>query len=727
MFGISEISFSALTGHPFLTTLFFILFILFSIYLYRRTNPPLPRGVRIILTTLRLIAVLALFAALYEPIVSYKRDYKRKPRLSILMDRSGSMQKVEAGMTRSERIDSIMADRQFQEFADKFDTAEFGFAGGLIDPEAGADSNTQLNKTAIGDAILALAERELEEPAEFWLLISDGISNDGISPAIAAEKARTPIFCVGVGLNIPEKDVAISGIENNSVVFAGKPTELTVRLEWAGMTNDTAEINVRSGEKKLQTKKIVLAPGKLKSEEKMTFVPERPGRQTFQASVENIGGEASYDNNRRSFSMTVLKSKLKVLMASDRLDWEYAFLNRLLNASPSVELAQVVSRKEGGYIDLGFPARQEELNAYDLIILYDVDLDRLKSKAELIKSFLIDKGGGLLVFMGENYIKETFPRWIDDYLPFIVRNKKAKIYHGAFNGAPEENYLFHPAVRLSDSRKKIYDSWKNMPPFETIVPIDSIASNAELLAMSGLNLAGMDIPVMGSRNYGAGKVLAFSSSPFWKWFFYDYGFGGAGEAYRALFEGAVNWMALREESDPIKIYPDKIIYTRGEKVGFSASVFDLGFRPIKGAAGNIFLINKASQDTIAAHFLEKSEAQYRAELDAIPPGNYSYSAVIEKDGKKLKESGGEITVEDFSIEEFQLNPDFGVLESISQKTGGRFYAWNEINGLYVALSGDKISVSAQREIALWGRFWLLTLFVLALGAEWFIRKKYQLI
>ncbi len=723
MFGISELSFNLLTGHPFLTSLFLIFFVLFAIYLYRQTNPPLPPILRILLTALRIAAIAALFLALFEPVMSFKREYDRKPRLTMLTDISKSMDINEDGRTRQERVDSIISSSAFKAFASRFDINQKKFAGGIMEDGKPID----VEKTALGEAISQLSEKEIAQPPEYWLIFSDGISNSGKSPLTAASDLKTPIFTVGIGKDIAEKDIAVSEIGHNPVVFAGKPTELTAHLEWSGMSNDSARIEIVNQDRILQTKAIKLPPGRLKQDEKISFTPEKPGQQTFQIRIPEIRGEVQTDNNSRSFSMTVLKSKLKVLIVTDRLDWEFAFMNRFISNLANIELTPVISKKDGGYLGEVFPARQEELNQYDMIILYDIDLARLKSKSGLFKSFLIDKGGGIFAILGENYLKGVFPRWIDDYLPFASTDRRARLNYSKFTGKPVENYLFHPAVRLSDNRQSILEGWNNMPPFETIISVDSIAPGSEILVSSGISAAGRDLPVLGFRSFGPGKVLATTAAPFWRWLFYDYGFGGEGKEYRTLFDGIVNWLALREDSDPVKMNPDKTVYTRGEKVGFSASVYDLSFRPIGGAVGNVSLVNQASGDTTAAPFVEKSEGQYRAEFEVISPGKYKYIGTIEKDGKKLRESSGEIVVESFSVEEYRRQPDFGALASISQLTGGAFYPLSEVDSLYSRMRSDAIRVSVQKEFVLWDKLWLLIIFIFALATEWFLRKRYQLL
>jgi len=722
MYGITDLSLNFLTGRPFLTGIFFILFILFAVYLYRRTNPPLPRLIRGILIALRIIALAALFLALFEPVLSFRREFERKPKLTLLVDRSKSMDIVENDKSRSQRVDSLLSSDRFENFADFFDVHKVSFAGDIF-----GNQPKDIEKTALGEVLDKLAGREMAQPSEAWLLLSDGISNGGISPVEVTPDINTPIYSIGFGFLSSEKDVAIGQVEHNNIVFAGKPTDVKVQISWQGMDNDNVAVKIQSGNKTLVSKNVTLPPGNLKDEIELKFSPEKPGQQAFTASVTGFADEISPDNNKRSFSMTVLKSRMKVLLVSDRLDQEYAFLNRFLLNSESVELTQVVYKKGGGYYRDAFPSEQAALNRYDLIILYNIDINSLKSKDALIESFLKDKGGGMFVLLGDNYLKSPFPRWLDKYLPFVETRKKSKVLNLKYNGRPAENNLFHPALRISDSRQGIREAWQNLPHFEALVPLDSMTPNSMVLATASLQGERTDYPILGYRRFGAGKVLATSAMPYWHWAFFGYGFGGDDHEYRQFLDGIVNWLSIKEESDPITISPDKTIYTRGEKVSFKASVFDLGFRPILGASGYIALIGENDNDTTISQFVESGDGLYRADYDILPPGRYKYIGKIEKEGKKLKETSGQIVIEAFSIEEFQRRPDFGILADVSRKTGGDFYALNNVDSLYNSVGKERVTESVQKEIILWNKFWLLALFILALSAEWLLRKQFQLI
>ncbi|MBN2227352.1 MAG: hypothetical protein JW763_08300 [candidate division Zixibacteria bacterium] len=723
MFDITKFSLDFLTGHPVLTVLFLIVFAALAVYLYRRTNPPLSVKVRLLLTALRLVAIAAVFLALLEPVVSYQREYERPPRLTLLIDHSGSMDVEENGMSRFKRVDSLLQSSEMSALLRNFDVTTRYFAAGVNPGPDVADPH----QTALGEALRQTARDELAEPAEYWLVLSDGVSNSGVAPQDVAVTLKTPVYTVGFGSQGMERDLAVTGVDYNQVAFAGKPTEITVHLEWSGMDNDHAPIQVQAGEKTLATSSLRLPPGGLQKDTTIQFIPERPGRQTFRVTVPPLADEVSTDNNGRSFSMVVLKSRLNVLLVADRLDWEFAFLNRFLERAENVDVTPVVFKNDGTYIMGRFPSRQEELNQYDLVMLYDVTIPSLRARSDLFESFLAERGGGLCVMLGDNYLKAPFERWLDRFLPFVSRGHRAEPIRFTFSGLPAENFLFHPAVRIADTRQEIRERWKEMPHFEMLIPADSVTPNSDVLVTADLRRDLQHLPVLGYRRYGAGKVLASTVAPFWHWAFYGYGFGEEVDEYPRLFDGIVNWLSLKEDYDPIRVVPDKTVYTRGEQVGFTAFVYDLGFRPIAQATGYVALVAEGTTDTSLVQWTEQGEGRYALNFDVVAPGRYLYTGVVEKDGKTLKTTEGQIVVENYYIEDFRRRPDFAALTTVSQLSGGRFYASDHVSELAQYLDTQPIRVTIRTEIVIWNKFWLLSVFILVLGLEWLIRKRFQLI
>jgi hypothetical protein len=109
MFGLQNISVDFLSGQQVWIVLGLLALLGLAVWLYWQTNPPLPRWLRVTLGALRVVAVLALMLALLEPTVNYSRRHERLPRLSVLIDRSASMNRIEHGRSRLERADSLLS------------------------------------------------------------------------------------------------------------------------------------------------------------------------------------------------------------------------------------------------------------------------------------------------------------------------------------------------------------------------------------------------------------------------------------------------------------------------------------------------------------------------------------------------------------------------------------------------------------------------------------------
>ena len=84
------------------------------------------------------------------------------------------------------------------------------------------------------------------------------------------------------------------------------------------------------------------------------------------------------------------------------------------------------------------------------------------------------------------------------------------------------------------------------------------------------------------------------------------------------------------------------------------------------------------------------------------------------------------TILDFNVEQQFLNADVGKLQRIAKNTDGSSYFISESNALIQALiesnNFQNIERSEQKVVPLIDWKYLLGLIVLALSAEWFIRK-----
>ncbi len=421
MFGLKQISADFLTGVPWLVWLGLIGLLILAGLLYYRTNPATPVYLRALLAALRTIAILALMLALFEPVLAYKREHERARRVSVLIDNSASMDKVELGKSRKARLDSLLSTPEFERLraAAAVNLQYFG------ENITATQDKVNRDKTAVGDALYTLATQQMTEPADEWLLLSDGRSNSGRAPAEAATGVKTPITAVALASDVGNFDIALDKVDFNPIVFAGQPTEIKATLSWHNAAGKSAQIHLVDGTRILAQGNFPISQEGGKGEVTLKYVPDQPGQKLLRVEIPKLDGEENEGNNAQTISLKVLKSRLLVLMMTSRPDYEVGFLRRHLLQSDKYDVDLRVTGPKAGNLSGKFPSSQTELNRFDLVVLYDPDPQTYAAYQQNLKSYLADKGGAVWVFLGEQFAARGPVDWFNQFLPFYQPGRRA--------------------------------------------------------------------------------------------------------------------------------------------------------------------------------------------------------------------------------------------------------------------------------------------------------------
>ena len=723
MFGFTDISIDFLTGQLLFVWLTLVVLLALTFWLYRRTNPPVSPFMKILFIFLRTAAVLALVAALFEPVINYSREYERRKRVAVLLDHSSSMNRIEQDKSRADRLDSLLDSNAFSRLKNAVERETYYFGGNLTEESRLVDSE----KTALGDALYEMKKLDLARPADYWLVFSDGKSNSGRQTGEIIRGINVPVGCVGMAVDVGNFDVGLTTIDFNPIVFVGRATEIKVKLNWHNAAGKNLQIRLLDSTRTVTETGFSITQESGFGDVTLKYVPEKPGQKLLQVKILPIEGEESTGNNQRTVSVKVLKNRLLVLQVARRPDYDVGFLKRFLMQSDKYEVDLIVTGEKAGNLAGRFPERQADLNRYDLIILHDPDPVQLEGRKDIIRSYLNEKGGAVWVLMGEDFAARGPVDWFNELLPFY-QSRRQQLESFSFHGEPSENNLFHPAVRLADERNAIREIWANLPPFNELVRCDRLDENSVILAyVYGGGLEQAKVPMLGYKRFGPGKLIAVAARPFWPWSFISLGFGEDNGYYDKILEGTMSWLTVKDDFEPVRVSPEREVFNRGEMIAFDGLVYDQGFRPIPDVTGTVALTGENVTDVFERDFIEQAPGQLRAEFTGIPPGRYRYRALLEKGGRPLKDEQGTILVEKFSLEEFDRSGDQALLMAVASVTGGEFAPFSEFDRVISAIDMQPVIETEQREIILWNKFWLLLIFILALAIEWVLRKVNNLI
>ncbi|MGE5693244.1 MAG: vWA domain-containing protein, partial [Candidatus Zixiibacteriota bacterium] len=340
----------------------FVLALLFLgslFWYYARTLPPLEKRQRRLLLGLRLAGFVCLFLVLAEPILALFLVSKEKPVVAVLVDRSGSMDKQNREKQVREAVEKLASQKGDWEYR------LWDFGDTLAEQQTLGPS--QAAATAIGSVLRYVSET----PHLAGVVVaSDGGNNSGPDPIKTAEKLGVPVYAIAGGEEERALDVGIERINYPPVAFEGTPVKAEFVISAQGVGKAKLPLVVSRGNKKVAAP-IIDFSGDGEQTVEVELTPDSVGTLTFSAGLPVLAKEEQTKNNRRFFSMRVLKAKLKVLLVSGQPSWNYRFLLEVLEENQRLEVDGIVYGLGGRplYNVTGLSARN--LDGYDVLIFSD--------------------------------------------------------------------------------------------------------------------------------------------------------------------------------------------------------------------------------------------------------------------------------------------------------------------------------------------------------------------
>lgn len=393
-------------------TIVFLIVLLFALWTIAFKSPGRFQS----FTRLGILTVVSLI--FFDPHIL--REHLGPPLLIIVQDDSGSMDRP---LDIPERTPFLESEEYLFDVSKRLD------GNYRIEKRLLSDFSYTKEKSPLGDILLESSEKS---PIAI-ILLSDGISNSGISFSEFLEHSKTPVFAVPFGSRKPPFDLSWKNTFIPKNVFLGdtvsirtelgitgfsEPFRITVQLE--EFSNENSDAKILSGEIR------EVAPGETSITLEFESVPEKEGVRKYRLNVFADPGfyEWNTDNNVFEFDISVHKDRLRVLLIEQFPRYEYRFLRELLRREHSIELRTLLLDAEPEYVEqdpiMISPEEPFDPERYQLVIFGDVDPERIGHAflAEL-SDFVRKKDGSILFIAGERYMPDSyFQSPLGTLLPF---------------------------------------------------------------------------------------------------------------------------------------------------------------------------------------------------------------------------------------------------------------------------------------------------------------------
>lgn len=701
---------------------FFILLILLgagalAFLMYRGTSEVLSKRMKILLGLFRFVALSLIAILLLKPMMVLRSSIEFPPIIAFLQDDSESLLiQKDSSFIRNE-YPTLLKNLTSEFEGDEFDFELFGFGPSL-------DNNTQVDSlsfsktgTNISQALRELRKLYQNQNLQAVILASDGILTSGINPLYTLEGSKVPVYTVLMGDTSEQKDVLIKEVLFNEIAYLNNEMPIRVKVQANGFDRAALQVRLRSQDKVIDSKPLILGKDKLQGEVGFLVKPEEVGLRQYRIEVSRLDEEISYRNNSRRFFINVLETRVKIALFAGSPHADLGALRIALNREKSYELDEFILKQPGTYY---VNPNSVNLEDYDLFILHNwpgssADKPMVAKMSELIKK--------------ENKPIMFFPGMFAD-----LRNMQPLFEHMAispksFSPRSEEvipnftkKYQNHSTYTFSDN----WLQWANsVPPvFRNNSQWDA-KKTADVFATAKIKNVQLDYPVYALQSHLGRKNMTFLGENFWRMRAHSYVETGDFEQFDVWLFNNIKWLIVSDDKRKFKVTPSKKIFTGSDPVLFSGQAYDDSYNPLPGVDIKLSLRSPDGSST-DFYLNEAGEAQYFLELPLLNEGTYSYSAEGRKNETLIGTDRGQFSVGRSNVEHYQLQADKGLMEQISLRTDAKFYLARDLANLsdeLKALPGMKPKLDTRRNRTPFHNFpWILGIILALLSVEWIVRK-----
>jgi uncharacterized membrane protein len=699
---------------------------------------------------LRLAAFLLILLAILRPSLAFSEKNKLQMQLLIAADYSKSMT-IRDESNRQSRWELLVQTLKQCEPAlerlqdNQIDVVLYRFAGDVLPLRVEEAGEADGKRTDIGFLLRHLYEsREGQRALRGLLVLSDGADNGTGASTPLAEASRwrnlpCPVHTFASGnptTSDRQRDIALTSIttEPSPVPVKGKLT-VKVSIDAPGFENTTVRVRLFLDDKevKAQDEALPLTTGNPVKLE--CTAPPTPGEVKVTVRIDAPPDDQFPGNNEIATFATVSREGLSVLLVDKQRAWEPQLICDALRSDPRIRVTPVWLRGdqpiEGGGDLFQFAERQ-----YDVIILGDVTARQVQAvnpEALAVIQRLVDQGAGLLMIGG--YASFGNSDWQDTVL------KNMLPVDLSVSGQEESQVQMLPTepglrkysyiLRLSDG-KDPKAVWEQLPKLDGLTRLAPAKSGLEsVLAESSTGQ-----PILVTKDYGKGRVLAFAGDTTHRWIRTP-----EGQTLHARFwRQMIVWLARQENAEgSVWVQPETRRLPARSDLPFRVGVRSKGGLDLKDATYKVEVVGPEDVRTPVSITHGVSD-----DVGIFTKTNAAgeYRIVVQGEGK---DPSGEVVsgtasarflVYEDDLEMMRRAADHDFLKKLANAGGGQFHRIEDLPAFLDKLQHEPLA-QGRLKLDLWPN-WRATQrspffmvffasFVALLAGEWILRRRWGLV
>lgn len=691
---------SLLTQYPLWLAIFAVLLgVGYALFLYyRNDNVVFEKRSRIVMASLRGVAMTLVAFLLLAPMLKMIRKEIDKPVIILAIDNSESVK-----MGKDSAFYMSDYQKQVQQLANELGKHYDVTACLMGDEDAYVDnqeikmdfSEKSTNLSALFDDInLLYSNRNVGAV----VMLTDGIYNIGSNPFYAAQKVDFPIYTVGLGSDEQAKDLFIADIIHNKEVLKGNRAPVEVKVRAGKLAGKSAKLTVSDENGEVFSRVLQISGNQYFETVPFLVDASKTGLLKFKIDLDELDGEVTHKNNHAQFFIRVIESKDKIAIVYDAPHPDVAAIRSALEFSDNYDVTVVPIQE--------FKDKPSE---YGLIILHQ--LPSKKNPASSVLSQIRQSGVSSLYIIGTQTDLNAF-NGLNTGLQITQSKNMTNNATAAYNS----NFM------LFSFSEETQDLLPTLPPLQTPFGTYKAAVSSNLFMTQKISGVETKYPLFLFNDVNGAKIGVISGTGLWSWKVYDFVNTQNHDAFNEIVNKTALFLVAKNDKSPFRVRHNAV-FAENAPVEFSAELYNESHELVN--TPDVKLTIKGSGDTTYDAQFSKQNNAYYLNMGELPVGTYTWTAKTQL-GNKSYEKSGTFSVQEIFVETANLVADFDLLKSIAKTTDGKFFSRNEIENVAKEIKANdniKPIASYKKKYAmLLTSPWYLAAIVLLLGIEWFLRK-----
>src|SRR5580658_5072925 len=683
--------------------------------------------------------VALLLFLLWHPAISIATRQQRQNVVAVVVDDSRSMGIREGLQTRSAQAAAVLDGKLLAALGQKFQVRLYRFGKDAERIQKTSQLSASAPASRIGDSLQQVLAESATLPLGAVVLLSDGADNSGgidLDTISQIRRRRIPVHTIGFGREKAEKDIEITDAVLPAHALADSRLSALVTFRQYGYAGQKALVSVRDAGKVIASREVQLKADGAPQSEPLLFNAGLAGPKTLEISIDPLPGEENRNNNSLRRLVDVETRKPRILYIEGEPRWEFKFIRRAAEDDRSLQLASILRTTQNKIyvqgnsdpheLEEGFPAKPEELFAYDGLIVGSVETSYFtQTQQDLIREFANRRGGGVLFLGGRFALAEGgyLHSPLAELVPVRIPENKGT-FHRDFSSqqltAQGRDSLI---CRLVEDPVRNAERWNQMPQLANYNEVGEAKPGAVTL-MEVVPAGRRAMPLLVTENYGRGRTAVFATSGSWRWRMWQ----DHTDTTHATFWQQLLRYLVSDSPGRVAGSTPRAVLSDETKVTLRAEVRDKAFEPVPNAVVEAHITGPDGAATsIEMTPLPLEQGVYTAEWSAEKPGSYVAEIVA---GRGKDELGRSVVVfrrEDGVAESFRTAQNRELLEKLAEQTGGRYYTAANAARLPEEISYSEAGITTRETKDLWDMPVVFLLALLLRGSEWVLRRRWGVV